>query len=200
MHRNHLTYREKLNIFIKFAADFLEFMAKDRSRDNGMEIVFEDDWLIVVNKPSGLLTMSTGKGKEVTAYSMLMDYVMEVRGKYAEKGLFIVHRLDRDTSGLVMFAKNEETKTAMQENWNEAVLERKYVALLEGKIESEEGWIETWVYEHPKSMKVHAFELRQGDNPENPPRKDWHFAATHCKTLEHLTINELPYTNLRFAA
>ena len=49
-------------------------MAKDRSRDKGMEIVFEDDWLIVVDKPSGLLTMSTGKGREVTAYSMLMDY------------------------------------------------------------------------------------------------------------------------------
>ena len=116
-------------------------MAKDRSRDKGMEIVFEDDWLIVVDKPSGLLTMSTGKGKEVTAYSMLMDYVMETRGRNAEKGLFIVHRLDRDTSGLVMFAKDEETKMAMQENWNEAVLERKYVALLEGKIESEEGWL-----------------------------------------------------------
>ena len=189
---------EKLNIFTTFAADYLDFMAKDRSRDKDMEIVFEDDWLIVVNKPSGLLTMSTGKGKEITAYSMLMDYVMEVRGKHAEKGLFIVHRLDRDTSGLVMFAKNEETKTAMQENWNEAVLERKYVALLEGKIESEEGWIETWVYEHPKSMKVHAFELRQGDNPENPPRKDWHFAATHCKTLEHMTINDQPYTKVEF--
>ena len=58
---------EKLNIFTTFAADYLDFMAKDRSRDKDMEIVFEDDWLIVVNKPSGLLTMSTGKGKEITA-------------------------------------------------------------------------------------------------------------------------------------
>ena len=162
-------------------------MGKHSNREEGMEIIFEDDWLIVVNKPSGLLSVATNKGGnkvgEVTAHSLLMDYMAEQqsqrgRGRAMNDSqgagrIFIVHRLDRDTSGLVVFAKDEETKHALQDNWSEVVQERKYVAVLEGHIDSEEGWIESWLYEHPKSLKVHAFELRQGDNPERPPRKDW---------------------------
>ena len=102
----------------------------------GLKIVFEDDWLIVVEKPSGLLTMATDKGREVTAYSMLYDYVCEEaaqrdggqfrrgfqsRGNAQQPRIFIVHRLDRDTSGLLVFAKDEETKRALQDNWEDAV-------------------------------------------------------------------------------
>ena len=167
-------------------------MRKGRNTNKGMEIVYEDKWLLVVDKPAGLLTMSTGKGGDVTAYSLLMDYMA------GEGRVFIVHRLDRDTSGLLVFAKDEDTKLALQENWNEAVLERKYIAVLEGKIDSEEGWIESWLYENPKSMKVHAYDLRPDDTPEKPPRKDWQFAATHCVTLEHLTIGNATYTKVEF--
>ena len=115
----------------------------------GLKIVFEDEWLIVVEKPSGLLTMATDKGREVTAYSMLFDYVCECaqqggRGRGAQcrcpqeqPRIFIVHRLDRDTSGLLVFAKDEETKRALMDNWEDAVQERRYVAVLEGQIESE---------------------------------------------------------------
>ena len=173
-------------------------MGKHGNREEGMEIIFEDDWLIVVNKPSGLLSVATNKGgnkgPEVTAHSLLMEYM-------AEQGsgrIFIVHRLDRDTSGLVVFAKDEETKHALQDNWSEVVQERKYVAVLEGHIDSEDGWIESWLYEHPKSLKVHAFELREGDTPERPPRKEWQYASTHCKTIGHLTINEEQYTRVEF--
>ena len=167
-------------------------MRKDRNTSKGMEIVYEDKWLLVVDKPAGLLTMSTGKGGDVTAYSLLMDYMS------GEGRVFIVHRLDRDTSGLLVFAKDEDTKLALQENWNEAVLERKYIAVLEGKIDSEDGWIESWLYENPKSMKVHSYDLRPDDTPEKPPRKDWQFAATHCVTLEHLTIGNATYTKVEF--
>lgn len=194
-----------------------------------MEIIFEDDWLIVVNKPSGLLSVATNKGgnkgPEVTAHSLLMEYMAEQkgvrggrgRGRRADMGIdgdrrrdmggqdsqgtpriFIVHRLDRDTSGLIVFAKDEETKRALQDNWNEAVQERKYVAVLEGHIDSEDGWIESWLYEHPKSLKVHAYELRPGDTPEKPPRKEWQYASTHCQTIGHLTINEEQYTKVEF--
>ena len=173
-------------------------MGKHGNREEGMEIIFEDDWLIVVNKPSGLLSVATNKGgnkgPEVTAHSLLMEYM-------AEQGsgrIFIVHRLDRDTSGLIVFAKDEETKRALQDNWNEVVQERKYVAVLEGHIDSEEGWIESWLYEHPKSLKVHAYELREGDTPERPPRKEWQYASTHCQTIGHLTIDEEQFTKVEF--
>ena len=74
-------------------------MAKGRRRNDDLEIVYEDQWLIIVNKPSGLLSMSTRKQGEDTAYARVFDYA----GK-----IFIVHRLDRDTSGLLVFAKDEE--------------------------------------------------------------------------------------------
>ena len=126
----------------------------------GLKIVFEDDWLIVVEKPSGLLTMATDKGREETAYSMLYDHVCEQaaqrdggqfrrgfqgRGNAQQPRIFIVHRLDRDTSGLLVFAKDEETKRALQDNWEDAVQERKYIAVLEGQINDDEGYIETWM-------------------------------------------------------
>ena len=156
-----------------------------------LKLVYEDRWLVVVEKPAGLLTMSTGRGqeKEITAYSILKEHFGE---------LFIVHRLDRDTSGLVVFAKDHETKLSLQENWYEAVLERKYTAILEGHIDDEEGWIETWVYEHPKSMKVHCYPLRRGDDPEKPPQKDWHYASTHCRRITQGTIEGEPYTEVEF--
>ena len=174
---------------------------KGSNKNTGLEIVFEDDWLIVVNKPAGMLSMATDKGREVTAYSMLYDYMSEnaaIRRNCPRPRVFIVHRLDRGTSGLLVFAKDEETKLSLQENWNEAVLERKYVAILEGNISSEEGWIESWLYENPKSMKVHCYEMKQGDTPERPPMKDWQFAATHCRTLEHIDISGKPYTKVEF--
>ena len=132
-------------------------MGKHGNREEGMEIIFEDDWLIVVNKPSGLLSVATNKGgnkgPEVTAHSLLMNYMAEQqggrggrgRGKRPDMGgqdsqgtprIFIVHRLDRDTSGLIVFAKDEETKRALMDNWEEAVQERKYIAILEGQIDS----------------------------------------------------------------
>lgn len=177
-------------------------MKRNGNRNTDLEVIYEDDWLIVVNKPAGMLTMSTGKAGEMTAYRILdAAHALETSGgrhRNDRKGIFIVHRLDRDTSGLLVFAKDEETKLSLQENWNEAVLERKYIAILEGHIDSDEGWIESWLYENPKSMNVHCYSLRQDDNPDRPPRKDWQFAATHCRTIEHLTIEGRPYTKVEF--
>ena len=164
----------------------------------GLKIVFEDDWLIVVEKPSGMLSMSAGHPETETAYSILYDYTLGKGGRKGAKDIYIVHRLDRDTSGLLVFAKDEETKTALQENWDEAVQERRYVALLEGDIEDEEGWIETWLYENRKSMMVHCYALEKGDDPSTPPRKDWQFASTHCSTLKRGQIDGKPYTMVEF--
>ena len=205
----------------------------------GLKIVFEDEWLIVVEKPSGLLTMATDKGRGVTAYSMLYDYVLEealhngslssksqsqgnrgsrsrelqgkdirnrfvqdrynqVRSSQEQPRIYIVHRLDRDTSGLLVFAKDEETKRALMDNWEEAVQERKYVAILEGQIADSEGYIETWMYENPKSLMVHCYDFRQGDTPARPPRKDWKYASSHCRKVRELTIEGKPYTEVEF--
>lgn len=166
-------------------------MRKDgHKRNDRMEIVYEDESLIVVDKPSGLLTMSTGRNGEETAYSMVRDYM---GGR-----IFIVHRLDRDTSGLLVFAKDEETKLALQENWEDAVLERKYHAVLEGRIDDEEGWIESWLYENPKSMKVHCYPIEKGDDRNRPPRKGWQFASTKCRRLAHITKDGKEYTAVEF--
>ncbi len=164
-------------------------MAKERRQNDDLEIVYEDRWIIVVDKPCGLLTMSAGMETQDTAYSRVYDYA----GK-----IFIVHRLDRETSGLLLFAKDQETKLALQENWDEVVQERKYIALLEGVISDDEGWIETWLYENPKSMKVHAYAFGQGDNPQKPPRKDWQFSATHCRRIKDGAINGHKYTMVEF--
>lgn len=163
-----------------------------RNNDD-LEIVFEDEWLIVVDKPHGLLSMSSGKTGEVTAYSMLNDYLSH-RGQR----VFIVHRLDRDTSGLLVFAKDEATKVTLQDNWEDIVLERIYTAILEGNIEDNEGWIETWIHENPKSLKVHCHPFRQGDDRFNPPRRDWKAASSHCRTLSRFDIAGKDYTMVEF--
>lgn len=94
-----------------------------------LRIVHEDDDIIVIDKGYGLLSMGTDRIKEGTAYSILREYL---KRKDPRNKLFIVHRLDRDTTGLMMFAKNEKAKETMQHNWNNMVLERRYVAVVEG--------------------------------------------------------------------
>lgn len=102
------------------------------------EILFEDDHLLVVNKPSGLLTIATDKEKERTLYHIVRDYVIS---KNPHGRIFIVHRLDKDTSGIVLFAKDEKTKNQLQENWNEYVSLREYTAIVFGHPKEESGQV-----------------------------------------------------------
>lgn len=110
-----------------------------------LSIVYEDDDIIVVNKGYGLLSMGTDTKREGTAYSILRDWVKrnDPRSK-----LFIVHRLDQTTSGLMMFAKTLQAKEAMQYNWNNMVLERRYVAVIVGALEPAEGTIRSYLAEN----------------------------------------------------
>ena len=98
-------------------------------RNPRLSIVYEDDDIVVVNKGYGLLSVGTDKIKTGTAYSILRDYLKRVDPR---QKLFIVHRLDQHTSGLMMFAKSAAAKETMQHNWNNMVLERRYVAVVEG--------------------------------------------------------------------
>ena len=102
-----------------------------------LRIVYEDPYIIVIEKREGLLSMGTARGKEeMTAHSLLNNYIRNTaprRGRYApQPRIFIVHRLDRETSGLMVFAKSEEVKHTLQDNWDEIVTERKYVAVVNG--------------------------------------------------------------------
>lgn len=98
------------------------------------EILFEDDHIIVVNKPSGLLTIATAKEKDRTLYHIVREYLIS---KDRNARVFIVHRLDKDTSGVVVLAKDEKTKNQLQENWNEYVSLREYVAVVHGHLKKD---------------------------------------------------------------
>lgn len=118
-------------VFVKTASD--------------IDIIYEDKNIIVVNKPYGLLTVSTEKEKVKTLYHMVSEYV-----KRANKNnkIFIIHRLDKDTSGIVMFAKSEKIKDLYQKSWNSIVKKRCYFAIINGKMNSSEGVITSYLKEN----------------------------------------------------
>lgn len=118
-----------------------------------LKIIYEDQHLIVVDKKEGLLTVSTGKGDETTAFSVLKNHVKKAA---PSNRIFVVHRIDRETSGIIVFAKSRDVQLAMQENWHRVVTERVYVALVEGAVEKESDTIITWLTENPKSLKIHS--------------------------------------------
>lgn len=102
------------------------------------DVLFEDEHIIVVNKPSGLLTVSTEKEKDKTLFHIVREYLVQ---KDRRAKVFIVHRLDKDTSGIVLLAKDEKTKNQLQENWNEFVSLREYIAVVHGTLKEKEGRI-----------------------------------------------------------
>ena len=105
-----------------------------------LTIVWEDDDLIVVNKKEGLLSVSSTRVKERTALHLLSEYVKKTDPR---NKIFVLHRLDRDTSGLMMFAKNLQVQKALQSNWNSAITARTYVAVVEGRPEKDSDLKET---------------------------------------------------------
>ncbi|MBO5053615.1 MAG: RluA family pseudouridine synthase [Muribaculaceae bacterium] len=120
-----------------------------------LKIVYEDDDIIIVNKGYGLLSVATDNKKQLTAYSILRDYVKRVNP--ANK-IFIVHRLDQHTSGLMLFAKSIQAKDAMQHNWNNMVLDRRYAAIVEGRLEQDSGTIDTFLAENTRHLMYVADE------------------------------------------
>lgn len=161
--------------------------ARESVEKAGVKIYFEDDNYIVVDKPSGMLTVATGKEKN-TLYSLLNAYIKVnarmqrkedliwgVKPDRSNAKVWIVHRLDRGTSGVIVFAKNERAKDILQSKWKDLVLERKYVAWLEGIVEKDQGAIQSWLVENEKSMKMKSFPAEV---------KDGQLAITHYKVLE----------------
>lgn len=109
--------------------DNIEISYTKQVMHDNIQILYEDDYLVVINKPYGLLSISNDKEKEITAYRMVSDYVKKENKK---NKIFVVHRLDQDTSGILMFCKKQDIRDKMQENWNTIVKKRGYVAIVEG--------------------------------------------------------------------
>ena len=116
-----------------------------KHQPKGLTILFEDQDILVVNKTNGLLTVSTDREKEKTAYFLLNDYVRKGNAR-SKNRVFIVHRLDRDTSGVLVFAKNEKAKRYLQDRWKE--FKKIYFAVVYGKLQEKDGLITSYLLEN----------------------------------------------------
>lgn len=123
-----------------------------KHRPLGLEILHEDRDIIVVSKAAGLLTMGTGRDAGRTAQSALTNYVKKGNPKSRER-VFIVHRLDRDTSGALVFARSEAAKRTLQDNWRD--VEKTYLAFVEGHPDPAEGTISSHLVES-SSLRVYS--------------------------------------------
>ena len=183
--------------------------AREEVEKAGVKILFEDAYYLVVDKPSGMLSISTAHGsaaksghREKTLYALLNAYV-KVNARMQRKEdllsgvnpdrstakVWIVHRIDKGTSGALVFAKSERAKDILQSKWKDLVLERTYLAFLEGKVEKKAGAVQSWLVENPKSLKMNSFqeEVRDGQ-----------LAITHYKVLGYYHRGRNPYTQVEF--
>ena len=145
----------------------------------GMRILFEDDDIVVIDKDAGLLTMASDKEKVRTAYSLLSAHVKK---QHPKNLIFIVHRLDRETSGVMLFAKSEAVQAILQKDWNETIQQRSYWAVVEGIVTRNEGKMTSWLNEN-KAMVVYS-SLKPGDGQE--AITNWKLIKTYqtCSLIE----------------
>ncbi|WP_284643929.1 RluA family pseudouridine synthase [Paenibacillus silviterrae] len=136
----------------------------------GLTILHEDEDIIVIHKNAGLLSIASPQENEMTAFRQLMTHV---RSKEPGGRIFVVHRLDRDTSGVMMFAKSERVQQLMQNSWQDSVKERTYVALVEGAVKKPEGTISSWLKES-STLKMYS----------SPHPNDGQHAVTHYKIIQ----------------
>lgn len=119
-------------------------------KDNcGLKIIYEDDLFIAINKPYGLLTVATDKEKDKTAYVEVSKYIKQ---NDKRNKVFVLHRLDKDTSGVLVFCKSERVKNELQDKWNELVDRRGYVAVVEGSLKNERGTLKSYLKEGKNRM------------------------------------------------
>lgn len=148
-----------------------------RRLPSSLKIVFEDASLIVIDKPEGLLSMANATERDKTAYAMLTNYVR--RGHpHDEQRVWIVHRLDRDTSGVMVFAKTEEAKHTLQAQWD--TVEKRYLAVVEGCPPADQGVIESHLDEGGP-YKVFSV----------PPSERTRHAVTNYRVLKRTPLRAL---------
>ena len=141
-----------------------------------LKIVYEDRWLIVVEKQAGILSMAAGHSS-LNVKTVLDDYFKKSRQKCTAH---VVHRLDRDTSGLMVYAKDMETEQILEHYWHNIVYDRRYVAVLSGEMEQNEGTIANWL----KDNKAYVTYSSPVDNGGK-------YAVTHFHVLDRTTEHSL---------
>lgn len=137
---------------LKLAKDDVVIVSKNRiSKKNrkDLPIIFENDEFIVIDKPSGLLSVASDTEKGRTAYRMVSDYVQQ---KDRHNRIYVVHRLDEDTSGVLMFAKNPSIRDELQKNWSDIVKARRYYAVVEGSMEKKQDTLVNYLKENSLNL------------------------------------------------
>lgn len=142
---------------------------RKKTRSN-LPIIYEDEEIVVINKPSGLLSVASDNEKSSTAYRMMADYVQQ---KDKHNRIFVVHRLDEDTSGVLMFAKNSKIQEVLQDNWNDIVTKRGYYAIVEGHMDKKEDTIKSYLKKNAQNMMYSS--KKSGDGQ---------LAITHYKVIK----------------
>ena len=149
-----------------------------------LKLVYEDESILVVDKGYGMLSTAAGNVKDDTVFSVMRSYVKR-RNEHAR--VFIVHRLDRDTSGLMLLTRTAKAREKLVKNWTQMVLERHYEAVVEGLVDDDEGIIQSYLYDGDDNYTVHST-----DNPERGE-----LAKTRFMVLERGASNTLVQLSLR---
>lgn len=149
------------------SGDIITIEKSIKKDDINLKIIYEDDNIIVVDKPTKLLTISNKNEKEDTLYRKVSDYL-----KKQNKKVFVIHRLDYDTSGIIMFAKNQKVQKLYQDNWNNLAKEREYTAVVEG-VTKDNDHIESYL-KQTKTLLVYSSK-----------NKDGYFSVTDYKKIKN---------------
>ena len=135
-----------------------------------LSIIHEDDELIVINKHTGLISVASEKESEKTAFRLVSEHVQH---NDANARVFVVHRLDEDTSGVLIFAKNLKLKDALQDDWNKIVQKRGYYAIVEGHLDQEQGVVKSFLHKTKTNMMFSGHKT-----------KDAQYAETEYKVIK----------------
>lgn len=138
-------------------------------RNPMLKLLYEDAYLIVVEKKEGLLSVATERQKERTAQHILNEYV---KREHRNSRIYVVHRLDRETSGIMMYAKDEMTQHKLRDNWHDIVTDRRYVAVVTGEMEKDQGTVESWLTD--RKLYVSSSDYDDGGK----------YALTHYRTIK----------------
>lgn len=139
----------------------------------GLSIIHEDKYLIVINKNAGFLTKATNKERTKTAVAILQEHVQKTN---RTNKIYIVHSIEREMSGVMVFAKTEEIRDALQESWNETIQEAIYSVVVQGKVEKETDTITSYLVESDASLKVHS-----SQNPKKGKKAITNFETVKVK-------------------
>ncbi len=148
----------------------------DTFKNRFVKIIYEDQYLIVIEKNIGILSNTLGR-KSLNVITILNDYLKKSHQKCSAH---LVHRLDRDTSGLMVYAKTIETEKIFELNWHDIVYDRRYIAVLSGEVLQDEGTMKSWL----KETNQFIIESSQQDNKGK-------YSITHFHTLARTTRHSL---------